>query len=72
LEIIDDLNSFFVIKFKDAIDMNNIKRVVNLVRTLITNILNLKQLIQTNEKPKGILKLIYKKIKVGTKGFSQN
>jgi len=52
--------------------MNNIKRVVNLVRTLITNILNLKQLIQTNEKPKGISKLIYKKIKVGTKSFSQN
>jgi hypothetical protein len=45
--------------------MNNIKRVVNLVRTLITNILNLKQLIQTNEKPKGISKLIYKELKEG-------
>ena len=37
--------------------MEMIKRTINLARTIITNSLNLKQLIQATEKPKGILDL---------------
>lgn len=46
-----------MIDLKDNLDMEMIKRTINLARTIITNSLNLKQLIQTTEKPKGILDL---------------
>ena len=48
-----------MIDLKDNLDMEMITRTINLVRTIITNSLNFKQLIQTTEKPKGILDFIY-------------